>query len=346
MNISEEIKYSGLYQLLIRVCDPSIAEQLLRCVTVPEILVRPLGEQVSRAELAHALNMILFADLLKRVPEARLYVDEKQQNEQTVFLDHGAVRTVVGVDTGALPAGRRAFARFLEALGFYEKEVYPLDKIKMTGYAYCHKDYPEEIAQFFVSELNTALFSKQFNDACTNVLMTSVDPLDQPALERLAILRSDKQLSLEESCLLLTALSRCFNRHHSTPRLEDYQILAAESSEMAWIATEGSAYNHITDRVDDVQALSDEQKRLGLAMKETIEVSRRGTVRQTAYRATMVSREFLDSKGNTVTKTVPGSFIEFIDRAHIQLGEQTLLDLAFDASNAQGIFKMTEANQT
>ena len=67
-------------------------------------------------------------------------------------------------------------------------------------------------------------------------------------------------------------------------------------------------------------------------------------MRQTAFRADPVDREFQDGAG-TVIRRVPGSFYEFITRdliADSATGEQKL-DLRFDSSNAQGIFKMTAA---
>ena len=45
---------------------------------------------------------------------------------------------------------------------------------------------------------------------------------------------------------------------------------------MAWIATEGNAFNHATDRVADVFALSDDEKAKGRPMKPEVERSRSG----------------------------------------------------------------------
>ncbi len=78
-------------------------------------------------------------------------------------------------------------------------------------------------------------------------------------------------------------------------------------------------------------------------MKPTIESSRSGRVRQTAFRADVVAREFLRDDGSVVHHQVPGSFYEFIQRDFVSdpaTGHRRL-DLAFDSSNAQGIFKMT-----
>ena len=59
---------------------------------------------------------------------------------------------------------------------------------------------------------------------------------------------------------------------------------------------------------------------------------------QTAFRAAEVERLFGSVEGTLVLRPVPGSFFEFITRKHEEDGR---LDLRFDASNAQAIFKMT-----
>jgi hypothetical protein len=50
-------------------------------------------------------------------------------------------------------------------------------------------------------------------------------------------------------------------------------------------------------------------------------------------------RTFRTADGGSVEKEVPGSFYEFITR--LPLPEKDALDLSFDSSNAQAIFKMT-----
>ena len=66
---------------------------------------------------------------------------------------------------------------------------------------------------------------------------------------------------------------------------------------------------------------------------------------QTAFRADSVEREFVDAEGTLIRRKVPGSFYEFIQREslHDPVTGQSRLDLAFDSSNAQGIFQMTAA---
>jgi hypothetical protein len=242
-----------------------------------------------------------------------------------------------------LPPGEGAFTRILRPLGFRLNGRYPLDKLGMTGRAYVHEDAPDEIAQFFVSELHPERFSKEFQAAVTNVVSSSRDPLTPLAISQLSELERDGSLPLETAQELLPVIVGAFARQHDIPSEADYEALLQESAEMAWIATEGNAFNHATDRVADVFALSGEEKAKGRPMKPEVESSRSGRVFQTAYRADTVNREFKSRDGKTVTRAVPGSFYEFITRkrAFDRLTRSWKLDLRFDAGNATGIFKMT-----
>lgn len=296
---------------------------------------------VSRAELAQALNMVLFAGILDRVPTGKAYTNDVAASGGKVVFDHGALRTVRWFGIGELPPGEAAFTRILKPLGFRLNGVFPLDRLNMTGRSYAHIDDADNISQFFVSELHPERFSKPFQQAVTNVLGNSRDPLTPTAIALLAELDRDGHLPLELAQELLPVLVACFARQHAEPSLEDYELLLKESAEMAWIATEGNVFNHATDRVADVFALSDAQKALGRPIKPSVEVSGSGRVKQTAFKADMVVRNFRDADGALVERTVPGSFYEFITRDTHLVAGQTVLDLGFDTSNAQGIFKMT-----
>jgi hypothetical protein len=274
------------------------------------------------------------------VPLAAAYVGDAVRAAKKLVFDHGALRTVAA-DNGALPRGELAFRRILEPLGFECRDVYPLDRIGMTGRAYAHRDLPEHVAQFFVSELHPERFSPAFQEAVARVVGGSRDPLPLAAKAMLADLHRDGELAFDDAVQLLPNLVGCFDRQHPEPRWSDYQLLLPESKEMAWIATEGNAFNHATDRVADVGAVAEAQRRLGRPVKAEVEVSRSGRVRQTAFRAAMVERLFVGDDGALRTETVPGSFHEFITRAEEAPG---VLDLRFDAGNATAIFKMTSAS--
>ncbi|HCS28562.1 MAG TPA: DUF1338 domain-containing protein [Spongiibacteraceae bacterium] len=338
--VPETNPVNGIYRLLERVVGRRNALELCSVIVVPAS-VNCAGKTISRAELAQALNMVLYHDLLAQVPEALLYLADKRRRQEKIFLDHGAVRSVLGVPTGELPGGREAFTRFLEPLGYRQAETYDLSRIRMTGYAYCHCDYPEDIAQFFISELDVQQFSVNFQAAATSVFASSIDPLSDEAKQILSRLALEKALSFADAVTLLASLRACFERQHNVPRLQDYRTLKAESVELAWIATEGSAYNHVTDRVANVENVSEVQRQLGRPVKDTVEIASFGSVRQSAYRATSRQRLLLDDDGAPELHVLPGSFIEFISRDRIGEGANKHLDLRFDAGNAQGIFKMT-----
>ena len=317
------------------------AARLPAFVALPDRIVREEDGPVSRAVIAAALNLNLLADLLERVPTGRAYVEDLIRGGKPLTFDHGAMRTVAMDGMGQLPAGQAAITRVLEPLGYAGTHTYPMPRLKMTGRSFTHRDFPEGLPQFFISELHPEHFSQAFLAAARRVTEESTDPLDAGDLILLAQLQKDHALPLADAIRLLPKLAACFSRRHGAPRLADYEILRAESAEMAWIATEGNAFNHATDRVHSLADVVSRQRALGRRIKVRVEVSASGRVRQTALHADTVMRDFRIGNGDRVWREVPGSFFEFIERAHLP-GEDRL-DLAFDTNNAEGIFKMTAA---
>jgi hypothetical protein len=332
---------SSLAALLTATAGQARTSRLFASLQIHPALLRQRQELVSRAELAQALLMLLFEDVQRRVPMAQAYVRDTVAAGQRIVLDHGALRTVLA-PCGALPAGEQAFRRILEPLGYEVRDLYPLPALGMTGRAYTHRDLPADIAQYFVSELHPERFSPTFQAAVARVVGASRDPLSAAALELLELLADAGELPLASAAALLPELVACFDRQHDEPSWADYELLLAESKEMAWIATEGNAFNHATDRVADVEAVAAGQRALGRPVKPVVEVSASGRVRQTAFRAAMVERLFRSEQGHLVAATVPGSFHEFITRAEEAPG---VLDLRFDSGNATAIFQMTANRQ-
>ncbi|MEJ7927233.1 DUF1338 family protein [Sphingobium sp. AN641] len=313
----------------------------LETVTVDPALLAEQGETVSRAAFAMAMNVVLFHGLLDRVPSGRAYVDEIRARGGRVTFDHGALRTIRFAygPTGSLPPGEDAFTRILRPLGYDMAAVYPLDRLRMTGRAYRHADAPAVIPQFFLSELHVDRFDAEFEAAAHRVFDASADPLDDAALALLATFATDGQAPFDRAAASLRAIVSAFDRQHPLPAFEDYQLLLSRSNEAAWIATEGNAFNHATDRVANVAALADRLRADGRPVKDKLEISMSGRVRQTAFRADSVEREFAGRR----LKTVPGSFFEFISR---DIDPATgAIDLAFDTGNATGIFAMTQASK-
>jgi uncharacterized glyoxalase superfamily metalloenzyme YdcJ len=328
-----------LHELLQQVVGPERSDELLATVAVPPALVgeeQPRG-QVRRAAVAMVLSLVLLDDLLRRVPTGERYLALQRARGRRVVYDHGAVRTVDWTETGELPAGVELFRRLLVPLGYQEVGVYPLDRIHMTGKVFAHAELPEELPQYFVSELHVERLPSEAQEAVTRVVGTSDDPLDDDARGLLDLVASGGWMALDDARRLVPTVAACFGRHHADPSLTDYETLQDHSAEMAWIATEGNAFNHATDRVPDVDGLAAELAS-EWPLKDTVERSGSGRVRQTAFRADPVSRRFVDPDGQLVERQVPGSFFELISRDHLPDGP---LDLTFDAGNAQGIFHMT-----
>jgi hypothetical protein len=338
---------SHLSTLVASAVGQKAAATILDVLDLAPVLAGQAEGPVSRAVFAMALNAVLFHDIMARVPLGATYVSERRAAGHKVLFDHGALRTIdfgEGAPTGALPAGHLAFARILEPLGYHVADLYPLDRLKMTGRAYAHLDLPEAIPQFFVSELHVERFSPAFQVIAHAVFDSTADALGIEAQRALAAF-AEGACDLDAARAALPQVVSAFERTHGAPRLEHYQALLAESAEAAWIATEGQAFNHATDRVPDVEAVADAQKALGRPVKDKVEVSGSGRVRQTAFKAQPVERVFVtDAKdgGGEVTLIVPGSFHEFISRDRFvdETGVEKL-DLRFDSGNAQGIFKMT-----
>jgi hypothetical protein len=338
---------SVLREVLDKIIGTDRTEHLFKLLVIHPEIAADHGPQVSRAVLAQALNMLLFEDLLRRVPTAKTYADYTLSKGRQILHDHGAVRTVALEGMGGLPLGQEAITRILRPLGYALNGVYPLERLKMTGRSHAQADYPEEIAQFFLSELHPERFSPEFQAAVRRVTASSKDPITPQAKSLLDKLESAGSLSVDESVALLPVLASVFERQHTEPTLTDYETLLAESPEMAWISTEGNAFNHATDRVPDVDQLAEEQKALGQPMKAAVETSQSGRVRQTAFLAAKVQRKFHTPEGALVAKEVNGSFYEFITRLPLpeEDGKQKL-DLGFDSSNAQAIFKMTATGKS
>jgi hypothetical protein len=335
-----------LSRLLRALAGDQAAEDILATLHIDRTLMLESAGAVSRGVFAMALNGILFNDLLSRVPTGAAYVADRRRQRERITFDHGALRTVrfASGPTGSLPAGVEAFSRILEPLGYHVAGIYPLEKLRMTGRGFAHREFPETLPQFFVSELHVDRFSDKFQAAAARVFGNSRDPLTATAHTALSAFAEQGRCEMKLAAPALREIVAAFGRWHDIPSIADYRLLLAESPEAAWIATEGSAFNHATDRVADVAMTACRQRSLGRPMKDSIETSAAGSVRQTAFKADAVLRTFRTDDGAETQLTVPGSFYEFISRdVVVGIDGKRRLDLRFDSGNAQGIFKMTAA---
>ena len=104
-----------------------------RVYLAPDLLAHDDVDAIPRGVVAQALNVVLLARSMSEVPDLARYSDEKlgAVEPQPIVLDHGAVRSVRHVETGALPSGQAAFSRFLIPLGYEEADAYPLPGLRM-----------------------------------------------------------------------------------------------------------------------------------------------------------------------------------------------------------------------
>ena len=156
---------------------------------------------VSRTCFAAALNAVLFDGLLGRVPTGAAFVDDQRADGERIHFDHGALRSIrfpTG-DTGALPAGQDAFARILRPLGYDVAGVYPLPRLKMTGRAWAHRDLPELLPQFFISELHVEQFDADFAAAAQRIFGNSRDPLEATAMAVLDRFERDGSVPVDDA---------------------------------------------------------------------------------------------------------------------------------------------------
>jgi hypothetical protein len=223
-------------ELLTTLVGPQRCERLLADVAIPPQLAgdeQPRG-QLSRAAVAMAMSLVLFEDLLARVPSGARYVASQRERGRQVVFDHGAVRTVDWHETGQLPPGAELFRRLLNPLGYQEVGLYPLDRIHMTGRVFTHADVPEQVPQYFVSELHVDRLDPEAREAVTRTVGNSADPLRDEALSLLDDLAGRGWMALDDAAHLILMLAPCFGRHHRDPRLDDYKTLLRDSAEMAW----------------------------------------------------------------------------------------------------------------
>ncbi|MGA2188860.1 MAG: DUF1338 family protein [Steroidobacteraceae bacterium] len=335
-----------LSKLLRSLAGDTGADDILATLQIDRTFLVESAGAVSRAVFSMALNAILFHELLNRVPTGAAYVADRRRQRERIVFDHGALRTIrLGSrPTGALPAGAASFLRILEPLGYHVSGTYAFDARRMTGRGLTHREYPETLPQFFVSELHVERFSKEFQAAAERVFGASRDPLTISAHAALGEFAEHGRCEMKLAVPALKEIVGAFGRWHRTPALADYRVLLAESPEGAWIATEGSAFSHATERVSDVAMTACAQRSLGRPVRDTIETSASGSVRQTAFRPDPVKRSFRAEDGSDIEVTVAGSYYEFISRDVVPGSDgRRRMDLRFGNNATQGILKKTAA---
>src|SRR3546814_17301130 len=97
----------------------------------------------------------------------------------------------------------------------------------MTGRAWAHRDRPEELPQFFVSELHFDRFDPELALAARRVFGSSVHPMSTEDIAWLNVLARDGELPLATARLTLPVVVSAFDRQDTNPAIADYKLLLA-----------------------------------------------------------------------------------------------------------------------
>ena len=149
-----------------------------------------------------------------------------------------------------------------------------------------------------------------------------------------------------------------------TPTVDDYNSLQKESEYAAWVIYNRYYLNHYTISVHNLPEGYNEIAKFNIFLEANgiklndsggkIKLSADKKLLQSSTVSGMITAEFSDSKGNTISKQISGSYIEFAERkvldrfAHLpkkEIKREHLRD-GFETSNADKIFESTYSSQT
>jgi hypothetical protein len=205
---------SHLSQLIRLIAGDKAADDILGTLQIERTFILESAGAVSRGVFAMALNAVLFHDLLTRVPTAAAYVAERRRQGERIIFDHGALQTIrfATRHTGALLPGVESFERILQPLGYHLAGTYPLDRLRMTGYGFAHREFPETLPQFFVSELHVERFSNEFQAAAERVFGSTRDSLTTASNAALADFAETGRCEMKLAAPSLREIAGAFGR--------------------------------------------------------------------------------------------------------------------------------------
>ena len=306
---------SALVDLLEGTVGARRTEALAGLVDIHPALLTPRTGPVPRGVLAMAMDLLLFEDLLRRVPASALYVQQQVREGRKIVYDHGALRTVLA-PSGALPQGHLAFARILEPLGYQVNGIYPLELpghdrpgLRPSGPARGHPPVLRERAPSRAVLRRPSRRSRPGSCASAKDPLPCLDPADPGrAAVPPGTLPTNRRGG---SCPTWWPASTGSMRRPPWPTTRPSWRKAPR-----WPGSPRRGTPSTTPRTGyrTWWRCPAAQKALGRPMKDEVEVSTSGRVLQTAYKAAQVERAFVEPDGRLVLRTVPGSFFEFITR--------------------------------
>ena len=285
----------------------------------------------NRAQIAQAVTKALGLQVVKRSEDCAAWVVKETENNYTqgVKTDHLAGRTL----------DRTQLHNTLDALGYEAQEVFEFKKLGLYGGGYQHKDFPQTLPLFFLSNWDAKLAGADEVIAgnIKHYLQTSVFA-EKGELEYLqTALKERGKLDLRGASRLVELTAKAFTNH--IPKIDEqlYEKIVADGYDtLGWILTNGQQINHLAVSSNDLPAdIAAVQDLIPDAKALPQQNSESGLLSQTA----LVARPFPYTFSNGRVRMVPGAFLEFAQRR----GNPPYL--GFNIGNATAIFNFTTAVQ-
>ncbi|MEI5997058.1 DUF1338 family protein [Paraburkholderia bengalensis] len=242
----------NIERLLVYAIGPVKAERALQTIDFPSFLNDWESGSITRSELAMALQVVLFDDLLMDSIEGRSALLELVKKGKRIFLHHSCLHTVRARLNGALPLRETAITRIIGSLGYRFEGTAELDGMGVMKQMYSHADQPEALPGFLIGELLPDRFSSAFQRVVTRVVASSADPITPLCVQHLCELEREGVLPLGIAEHVLLLIVGAFRRRHQIASDRDYGLLALESVEMEFVARTGNAVSSFVGSVTEV----------------------------------------------------------------------------------------------
>lgn len=282
----------------------------------------------------------------QRVPDVSriirfMVVEGIVRSAEDVENDHIAFRTM-----GVPHLGVRSLEKIFLHYGYERRDQFRFHQKKLNArwYSPPSPKYP----RVFISELRVP----DLSDEATRIIHSYTDQVQTDPVGEL-----DLNNGPAVNVFLHTPLWR-------TPTWQDYQRLIEESEYAAWVIYNRYYLNHFTISVhhlppgyDTIDRFNSFLKQHGFRLNDSggeSKVSADGLLAQSSTVAEMVEAEFQAEPGQTITRRISGSYVEFAERrVLLEYGHLPRHELrrehrrdGFEAASADKIFESTYRTQT
>lgn len=260
-------------------------------------------------------------------------------SETEIENDHIAFRTM-----GVPQLGIASLEKIFLHVGYQKRDHYFFEGKKLDAFWYSPP--AEHYPRIFISELRVG----DLSETAQSIIKSYTDMVPSDPVDNL-----DLNNGAEVDQFLHSPLWR-------TPTVADYDRLAEESEYAAWVIYNRYYLNHFTISVHNlphpfntIEKFNELVEGAGFQLNDSggkAKISPDGLLIQSSTVAEMVSAEFDDGQGGTISKMIAGSYVEFAERKikPENAGKTTITRSdrrdGFEANNADKIFESTYQTQT